>query len=342
MISFGSNIKSANDPLGKVSVRYLYDATRNPKPQILSLLSQLRVVRQLNPSLYTQLKTKLPYVVCAIFNPPARCTGNFAYTEYFIIDIDHLSSRDLGLEELRSTFKADPRVVMCFVSPGGDGLKIMMKLSERCYDAGVYKTFYKAFLMRFSVQYNLQQVVDSHTCDVARACFVSADPEVYFNPDAETIDINMYLAPDENPLDAFDVKHETDKASAEGDKLRKEEHNPEPDKDILEQIKQTLDPSLKEKLNKRPPVYVPEEINDIMADLQGYIESKGIDIVEVINIQYGKKLRCRIGVKSAEVNMFYGRRGFSVVQSPRSGTDAEANELFADVIYNFLLSNGYL
>ena len=63
MISYGSNIKSTDDPMGKVPVKNVFDAIRNPKPHIQSLVSQLRVVQQLNPTLYRQLKTRLPYVV---------------------------------------------------------------------------------------------------------------------------------------------------------------------------------------------------------------------------------------------------------------------------------------
>ena len=65
--------------------------------------------------------------------------------------------------------------------------------------------------------------------------------------------------------------------------------------------------------------------------------SQGAVLAEVINIQYGKKLRFRVGMRKAEINLFYGKRGFSVVQSPRTGTDAEANALMADVVNCFLM-----
>lgn len=341
MISYGSNIKSASDPLGKVPVKNFYDALRNPKPHIQTLLGQLRVVRNLNPTSYTQIKARLPYIVCAMFNPAVRRTENFAYTQYFIVDIDHISSRNLVLDNLRQKIETDPRTLLCFTSPGGDGLKVMMKLSERCYDAGLYKTFYKVFVMHYSVQYSLQQVVDTRTCDVARACFVSADKQAYYNPEPELVDMKTYINPVDNPVRAFDVKHEADKAAKEGDKLIKKEHKAEPQDDILDKIKLTLDPHLKEK-PKKPAAYVPDELNEIMCDMLRHIEGKGIAVTETIGIQYGKKLRCHIGVKQAEVNVFYGKRGYSVVQSPRTGTDVEANVVLADVVREFLVLKGYV
>ncbi|GEM_PF-4480513 len=42
------------------------------------------------------------------------------------------------------------------------------------------------------------------------------------------------------------------------------------------------------------------------------------------------------------INIFYGKRGFSVVQSPKTGTDKDANELMVDVINSFLMENGFV
>ena len=340
MISFGKNIKSVDDSLGKVPVKTVYDSIRNPKPHIMAMLCQLRVVRQLNPSQYTKIKAQLPYIVCAMFDPPVRRTENFAYTQYFIIDIDHISVKGIVMEDLRKKMEKDPRTMLCFISPGGDGLKIMMKLTERCHDAGLYKAFYKAFVIKFSLQYGLDQIVDTRTCDVARACFISADCSAFFNPHPEEIDISAYINPDENPLEAFDIKHEVDKAAKEGDKTFEKKRDAEPDADILRSIRETLDPRIKDKPQKRP-AYVPPELKDIMTAICEYITEKGINVDQTIGIQYGQKLRCHIATKKAEVNMFYGKRGFSIVESPRTGTDSEANKLLVDTVNSFLISRGY-
>ena len=44
-------------------------------------------------------------------------------------------------------------------------------------------------------------------------------------------------------------------------------------------------------------------------------------------------------MKQAEINLFFGKKGFSVVQSPRTGTNAELNQLMADLIIGFI--NGH-
>ena len=43
-----------------------------------------------------------------------------------------------------------------------------------------------------------------------------------------------------------------------------------------------------------------------------------------------------MGQKEAEVNLFYGKRGFSVVISPRRGTNEELNNVVAELIQQFV------
>lgn len=341
MISAGRNVKSNTEALVKIPVRHLYDALCHPRQDVQTLLGQLRAVHSINPRLYPVLKTQLPYFVCAMFNPPYRKTENFAYTEYFIIDIDHISEKGMVLSALRERIESDPRAMLCFKSPGGDGLKVMFRLEERCYDAGQYKVFYKLFLMKFSEQYGLQQVVDSHTCDVARACFMSCDSEAYFNPESEPVRLSDYIDTENNVQEAFDLKHETDKETRKGDsENKKDAREKEPPKDIIAEIKQKL--GIKgRKAEPQRNVFVPEALNSIIDNLREYIESYGIRVTEIVSIQYGKKLRMVMEDKRAEINLFYGKRGFTVVQSPRSGTDMSANEAAAMVIQQYINENCY-
>ena len=340
MISAASNIKSVTEELKKMPVRRLYDAVRNPREEIKVLLRNIRICCRIDASRYSSLKQQLPYFVCAMFNPPYRRTENFAYTEYFVVDIDHLSDKQLVPSEVRKKLEADPRTMLCFLSPSGDGLKVLFKLSERCYDAGLYKMFYKQFVHKFSAQYGLEQVVDTRTCDVARACFLSVDSEAYFNPEPETVAVDEYVKADGDVAASIDLMRETEKKEREMASRVIKEKNPEPTDDVLSQIRSTL--NMKScKPGGKLDAYVPQELSDIMDDLKAYVEIKGVSLTEIVNIQYGKKLRFMIGHRQAEINLFFGKRGFTVVQSPRTGTDKEANALMADVINCFLSENFY-
>ncbi|KAA6334236.1 hypothetical protein EZS27_017428 [termite gut metagenome] len=331
MLLEGTNIITAADKLNKIKLDYLYHSLRNPKPEIETRIRQLRIVRHLDVKQYSVLKRQLPYIVCGMFNPPFRRTENFAYIEYFIADIDKLSEKELSVTEVRAQIEKDERTVMCFLSPGEDGLKVLFRLKERCYDAGIYSLFYKAFIKKFSIQYGLEQVIDIKTCDVCRACFFSIDPDVYFHQEAVSVDMNTYLDVS-NATALFDLKYS----------LEKEIQVPsmdtsfpsDPDSEIIDRIKARLNPNAR--IKKEKLVYVPQRLNEIIDGLKEYIEQTGVILYEIINIQYGKKLRLKTGTREAEINLFFGKRGFSVVQSPRSGTSEEFNVLIADMIECYL------
>lgn len=338
MIMVGTNITLPTDKLCKVSEDYLFHSLKNPKPSIESRIRQLRIIYQLDPKMYSCQKRTLPYIVCATFNPAYRKIDNFAYTESFIVDIDKLTSKDLNVDSLRLEIQKDSRVQMCFTSPSRDGLKVMFRLKERCYDAGLYSIFYKAFASELSLKYKLEQVIDSRTSDVSRACFVSVDNDVYYNPFCDDVDFNAYVDTS-NPAELFDMKHSQDKETKEADKIvkkeRREEGLTEPEKEIMNKIKSCLRPEATTKSEKKP-VFVPEQLEEIIDDLKKYIEQTGLVVSSIVSIQYAKKIHIKMGLKEAEINLFYGKRGFSIVKSPKCGTNEQLNELSAELIKNFI------
>lgn len=334
MLSVGSNLTSQTDSLKKVKVDYLYHSLRNPKPVISTKIAQLRIIRNLDAKQYAFLKRQLPYFVCAMFNPPFRRTENFAYTEYFVLDIDHIYEKEMNLKDIREKIQSDTRVLMCFLSPSEDGLKVLFRLKTRCYDSGIYSLFYKLFLKEFSAKYGLEQLIDERTCDVCRACFISIDPNAYYNPNAEAIDMDIYIGADANTL--FELNSVLKKEMKDQNQTHvKKDVNPDPNNDVMKQIKERLNPKLASIPEKAKP-YVPQQLDEIMEDLKKYVEETGIILYEIINIQYGKKLRFKMGQKLAEINLFYGKHGFSVVQSPKGGTSSEFNELMAQLIKSFI------
>ena len=339
MLSVGTNIKSVSEPLKKAPVEYIFNALKHPKPEMTAKIDRLRIVRQMSVEQYAKLKQQLPYFVCATFNPPFRKTENFAYTEHFVLDIDHIGEKGLSLPMLKSKITADSRTVLCFQSPGQDGLKVVMRLSEKCYDPGIYSVFYKKFLYDFSILYGIQQVIDSKTSDVARACFMSIDPEAYYNPDAEAVDMKKFI-PSGDPSALLDFRREMERTVSSlpednfietGEKKKCSD----PGDEAMARIRELL----KIRSRHQPQinnVYIPKELDDIMYELCKGVNETGLEVYEIINIQYGKKIRARLELKNAEVNLFFGKRGFSVVISPRTGTDAELNQLLADVIKSCL------
>ena len=328
MIMAGKNIRQFNDPLQKVKVEQLFRGVLQPKPAVLQQIEQLRIVRTINQEQYRKLKVGLPYVTCGIFNPRVRKTEYFGYTEYLILDIDHMQEKGLDLAALRQKLKNDKRVVLLFASPSDDGLKVFFKLKEKCYDPKKYSIFYKVFAQAFSQEYQLEQVIDHRTSDVARACFVSYDPDAYFNNDAQPIDTQSF------------VDFSSPTAINTLEKEWKKQPKPDTDKpinsltdDLLQEIKQKLNPKIKQRPKR--PVIVPEILNKITELVTEEANKYKISVKQIKNIQDGKQFTFEIDkIRWAEINIFYGKKGFSIVKSSKSGSNDELADILHQVLTN--------
>lgn len=339
MLQAGKCITKADDALTKIQKEYLHRQIISPRQEIISHIKQLRIIKSLDKKQYSFLKKQLPYIVCGIFNPPYRKTEHFAYIENFIVDLDHFSNNNQDINIVRSKIEKDPRAVMSFISPSEDGLKVMFRLKEKCYDAGKYSLFYKCFVRKLALQYNIESLVDTCTSDVTRACFISYDENAYYNESAEPICMEQYLDFD-NTQSICEIKFELEQIEKEKAKTEVKEKGPnDPDEEAMQYIRTKLNPHLKKK--EEVPIFVPVILNDIIDDLQRYLTELGFILKEIKNIQYGKKLQLILGNKHAEINVFYGKKGFSVVQSPKTGTSLSLNQLSADCILNYLSEQGY-
>ncbi len=317
----------------------LYHQIQHPRQEVVQLITKLRIVRSIDKQQYSMLKKQLPYYVCGIFYPPIRKTAHFAWIDTFIVDIDHLSQYGKDVADVRKVIQSDPRTVLCFLSPGEDGLKVVYKLKEKCHDAGHFSLFYKCFASSLVSLYSLENVIDFRTNDVTRACFASYDVDVYYNPEAESIDMGAFL--DFNNMEAIaQLKHSLKlaKPKEENEAVVDELPSSDPDIETMKQIRLRLNP--KQRLKEERACYVPGILQELTDELNAYLSDLGYTVVAITSIQYGKKIQLELGLKRAEVNIFYGKRGFSVVQTPKNGTSAELNQLSADCIESFLLTRG--
>lgn len=333
MLMAGRFIRQKNDPLQKINLERLYKGILQPKKAIQELIQQLRIVQTIDHNRYRQLKTQLPYIVTGIFHPPYRKTENFGSIEYFILDIDHLQEKEKDIDQLKEQLFKDERVMMIFKSPGNNGLKLIFKLKDKCYDASKYSLFYKSFVQKFSSQYQLDQVLDKATCDVTRACFVSWDAQALYRPDTKEVSIEEYI----NFDNLWEVR-EQEKA-LKTSKSQKSDNNIEKrilTDDLLQDIKQKLNPNTRRKPKKI--IYVPEEMDQIIEQVQAHIMEHDILMKSITNIHYGKKVVFGFGPeKWAEINIFYGKKGISLVKSPKRGRDEELE----DVVYQILCQGFY-
>ncbi len=83
-------------------------------------------------------------------------------------------------------------------------------------------------------------------------------------------------------------------------------------------------------------VHVPQAILEFINEIPALCKKANMEITKLEKIQYGVKVSAKQGYRLAEVNVFYGKKGFSVVKSPKTGTEPLMNQLLHDTVYSTL------
>lgn len=333
---FGEDITAAiPDKLRPMSLEELADAIIKPAGDLALKTENLRRVGGIDKKAYQNLKKELPYVTCGIFNPPFRKTENFARIQAFILDFDHLSEKETNPETLKKQLQDDDRIVLMFTSPGGDGLKVVFVLKEPFTDHGRYSMFYKLFAAGFARNCGMQQVIDKRTSDATRATFLCHDPLAYYNPIYQEIDAADWI-----DFDSSQQVDEANQLAREQEEAHKETvaeappEEPEPamPDEVLLEIKRRLNPKYKPREKKRE-YFVPEQVEKLETEIRGRCTEIGVEVCESEPIQYGKQVSFKAGEHEAELNIFFGKKGFSVVKSTKTRCSAELN----DIVYNVVM-----
>ena len=231
----------------------------------------------------------------------------------------------------------DERIVMMFTSPSGCGLKLLFLLDKPCLDYNVYSAFYKQFALEFAREHNIESFIDLKTNDVTRACFLSADAQATFNPTATAIHWENFVNLESVDLFVKDAQVPATNLVGTQDKALMQAKNIEPDKETMAKIKERLELNSKKKLPvETRPIYVPEEVTNILSNLKSFVEETGVELYDTKKIQYGIKLMFKTQQLKAEINLFYGHRGYSVVESPKKGTSMELNSMMAQLVNDYV------
>lgn len=333
MISYGICITQANDPLQKTSVQSIASKIMHPPIELEEKINYLRQLKTIDNKQYQRLKVELPYFCCGLFHPPFRRKEYFYSISSFVVDLDHLSDAGIERSNLFDTLKQDPHVQLIFTSPGGDGLKVLFPLQEACTDAGLFSYFYKSYVRKFASKYHLENVVDWKVHDVTRAHFLSIDHGAWFASHALGIDIQQYVSVDDlekmnDDAKYFDEKAKEIQASDDSDSIMLTD-------DTLTWIRQRLNPNYKPRRQNDLP-YQPPELLKVMPYIIERLAQEGIQVIGTKDIQYGKQIRVMARDYWAELNIFYGKKGFSIVKTTKTGSNKELAELVFQLLDSYL------
>ena len=133
---------------------------------------------------YESLKRILPAVTWSGQFTERRSDGLQKHSGVLCLDVDHLSKQDV--DELRDSLRLDPNILFFFRSPSHHGLKIGVRIEPERHAES-----WEAIAHYFRDCYGVE--IDPACKDVPRLCFVSYDPELFLNRDAQLFWISLPL-----------------------------------------------------------------------------------------------------------------------------------------------------
>lgn len=141
-----------------------------------------RLLKEGNFKAYDSAKRGLP-----AFTPSARFVGGrkmqymVKYNSIIVLDFDKLSEDELI--RIKEIICLCYYTLACFVSPSGNGLKVLVCVST---GAGEHLNAFISVQQYYMALTGVE--IDSSGKDITRLCFVSMDPELYYNPGATVFD----------------------------------------------------------------------------------------------------------------------------------------------------------
>ncbi|GAA4410211.1 hypothetical protein GCM10023187_34540 [Nibrella viscosa] len=340
-LSFGTQITSAAEVLRLVTLDEVHQQI-TADPHLASMTDRLRKLSQLDTTAAKSVKTRLPYVVGSRFADGSRRTEHLLGADFFVLDLDDCTDLNGTVPD---EIRRHESVALAFVSPGGRGLKLFFPLSTTCTDPKAFSAAYRQFATQFGADMRLTRSVDLRTSDPTRACFLAHDPTAYLNGSAVPLDWQCWLpdapsdlfAEEERPLAGNVAGNQTALAvAAEVPVVAKARPIDEAAyRDILHQINPRSTATTR---SRERQVYVPEELTRLEAELRTMLPQHGLELKEVVTLNYGLKFCVTQGLRLAEINVFFGKRGFSLVKSPRTGTDPALADRLHDCLYTLLFA----
>lgn len=133
-----------------------------------------------------ELKAKLDYVCFAGVFSKRNEASLVQESGLICLDFDHIPN----LEETKAKLKNEKYCRLLFVSPGGNGLKVVVAISQ-FKDAWLQLTSY------FKSKYGL--VADKSGKDICRACYLSWDDDAYLNLESVLFEVKILESKPKTP-----------------------------------------------------------------------------------------------------------------------------------------------
>jgi hypothetical protein len=169
-VSYFKNIQSTA-PLKDITVFKVLESIRSV--ELKEKIALIRIEKQKEKR--NELKSKLPYVTfCGTFT--SRANANLKkHSGLACLDFDNVED----LQGLKDRINLDLYTFASFMSPSGDGLKVLVKIPP----VGSNED-YQDYYIELTNHYKQYHELDSGTKDIARACYLSCDEDLFLNSES--------------------------------------------------------------------------------------------------------------------------------------------------------------
>lgn len=156
------------------------------------------------------LKKQLPaFTPSGQFNGGRTLEHLVEYTQYIILDFDKLGPAQL--ETLKSEARQDRFALAGFTSPSGNGYKILVQVnSDQEHHTEAFHQVCKYFTELLSPGMGEASLgLDRSGKDITRLCFLSYDPDAWYDPGKEVFPVLLSFHPDlkSGPVHAKSASH---------------------------------------------------------------------------------------------------------------------------------------
>ncbi len=315
----GTDIRQSDrDTLQPVELPQLLERIRQPDYQLRQTIAHIRQVAPVSDGGARSLKARLPYVCASEFTNHIRQTRHFRAAYGMFIDLDQCLRNEQDYDNLSQKLHHDNRIALFYRSPSGHGLKLLFAFDKPVTATKTYSDIYKVFAYRFAREYGLEQYLDSHTHDATRVSFLSDDAQAWANTACTPVKTAYFAVPqlyDEQVQPAAG----TNEPTAQPDTDQPEQKAVAPDyKRIIARLKGIEKP--------QKEYFVPAELEKTMPAILAALAENGLQTSETRQIQYGRQLHIQRGPDKAVINVYFGKRGYSVVRTNARGSNSELAE----------------
>ena len=175
VVTIFKNIRETNTPFHKNILFILDRIKKGSSKDLINNIRKLKDKQERN-----ELKKNLPAICFSGKFNKRNSESIQEHSGFICLDFDGYEKKKDLLQD-KERFCKDTYVFSCFISPSGNGLKVIVKIPP---DPEDHVNYFKALEHYFESPY-----FDKNCKDISRVCYESFDPQLYVNTNSVTWDI---------------------------------------------------------------------------------------------------------------------------------------------------------